>query len=268
MSSQDGLAEALPVALLEGRAKALTVVRQDDELVRTRRLLGGLVQGRDRPVDPVECLERFDALGPAVVGQLVVVGEVRVDDVGAPVHLVDDQRGVHVAQEDVAGRPHPGVLQAAVHLRLDPGAPRAPSLVHLLEQLPEEQRERAQVARRAEEERREGLAVTDPATLGLDGCRREVGRAWRRPSPGCRCWRHCSRADPVHSRRARRSASRRPGCSRPSGACGPVHTSGMPGSRRCCRAGCLPGSPRSWTAGSPPSATACAFLPGSSWPAC
>ena len=57
-------------------------------------------------VDAVERLERFDALGPAVVGQLVVVGEVGVDDVRAAVHLVDDQGAVDVAQDDVAGGPH------------------------------------------------------------------------------------------------------------------------------------------------------------------
>ena len=102
----DVLAEALAVALEERRAEALAVVRQDDELVRPRRLLGRLDQRRDRPVDAVERLERLDALRPAVVGELVVVGEVGVDDVGPAVHLVDDQRGVHVAEEDVAGRPH------------------------------------------------------------------------------------------------------------------------------------------------------------------
>ena len=48
----------------------------------------------------------------------------------------------------------PGVLQAAVHLRPDPGAARPARLDPLLDELAEEQRERAQVAGRAEEERR------------------------------------------------------------------------------------------------------------------
>ena len=87
----DDLAEALPVALLERRAEALAVVRQDDELVRARRILGRLGEDRDRRVDAVERLERLDPLGSAVVGQLVVVGEVGVDDVRAAVHLVDDR---------------------------------------------------------------------------------------------------------------------------------------------------------------------------------
>ena len=43
-------------------------------------------------VHAVERLERLDPLGAAVVGELVVVGEVGVDDVRAAVHLLDDQR--------------------------------------------------------------------------------------------------------------------------------------------------------------------------------
>ena len=102
----DDLAEALAVALLERRAEALAVVGEDHELVRARRVLGGLGQGADRLVDAVERLERLDPLGAAVVGELVVVGEVRVDDVRAAIHLLDDQRDVHVAQQDVARGAH------------------------------------------------------------------------------------------------------------------------------------------------------------------
>ena len=40
---------------------------------------------------------------------------------------------------------------------------------------------------------------------------------------------------------------------------GRARTSGTPGCRRCCRGGSRPGWPRSSTAGSPPSARACAF---------
>ena len=124
----DDLAEALAVALLEGRAEALAVVGQDDELVRPRRVLGGLGERADRGVDAIERLERLDPLRAAVVGELVVVGEVGVDDVRAAVHLLDDQRDVHVAQQDVARGAHPRVLHAAVHLRLDARAARAPRL--------------------------------------------------------------------------------------------------------------------------------------------
>ena len=150
------------------------MVGQDDELVRPRRLVGRLDQGRDRPVDAVEGLEGLDPLGAAVMGQLVVVGEVRVDHVGPAVHLLDDQRRVDVAQEHVAGGAHAGVLETAVHLRPDARTSGAPGLRELLEELAEEQRERAQVAARAEEERHERLAVADAAALGLDRGRRQV----------------------------------------------------------------------------------------------
>ena len=108
----DHLAEALAVALEERRAQALAVVGQDDELVRPGRVLGRLHDGPDRRVDAVERLERLDPLRAAVVGELVVVREVRVDHVRPAVHLGDDQRGVHVAQEHVARGAHPGVLEA------------------------------------------------------------------------------------------------------------------------------------------------------------
>ncbi len=150
------------------------MVRQDDEPVRPRRLFGRLDERGDRLVDAVERLERLDALRPAVVGELVVVGEVGIDDVRAAIHLLDDQRHVDVAQDDVAGGPHPGVLETAMHLRADAGASRAAGLVLLLDDLAEEHRERPEIAGRAEEERHERLAVADPATLGLDRRRRQV----------------------------------------------------------------------------------------------
>ena len=137
------------------------MIGQDDELVRTGRILGGLCQRADRGVDPVERLERLDPLRAAVMGELVVVGEVAVDDVRAAIHLLDDQRRVHVAQQDVAGGPHPGVLHAAVHLGGDAGAPRPSRLQALLGELGEEHRERAEVAARAEEEAEERVAVAE-----------------------------------------------------------------------------------------------------------
>ena len=77
----DHLAEALVVALLERRAQALAVVGEDDEVVGTGSVLRGLPDRREGAVDAVERLERLDALRAAVVRELVVVGEVGVDDV-------------------------------------------------------------------------------------------------------------------------------------------------------------------------------------------
>ena len=141
----------------------------------SRRVVGGLDERADRAVDAVERLERLDPLRPAVVGELVVVGEVGVDDVRPAVHLLDDQRGVHVAEEDVAGRPHPGVLRAAMHLGDDAGADGPAGLVALLQELGHEHRERAEIAARAEEEPEERLAVADALRLVLDRRGRDVG---------------------------------------------------------------------------------------------
>ena len=172
---EDHLAQALAVALLERGAQALAVVRQDDELVRPRRVGGGLLERREGAVDAVERLERLHALGPAVVGELVVVGEVGVDHVGAAVHLVDDQRDVDVAEQHVAGGPHARVLEAAMHLRHDARAPRPPRLVALLDELAQEQRERPEVPGRAEEEAHERLALAEAPRALRERRRREVG---------------------------------------------------------------------------------------------
>ena len=168
------LAQALPVALLEREAEALAVVGQDDELVRPRRILRGLGERPDRLVDPIERLERLHPLRAAMVGELVVVGEVRVDHVRAAVHLLDDQRDVDVAQEHVARGTHAGVLHAAVHLRRDARAAGPSCLVALLEELAQEERERSEVAARAQEEPEERLAVPDALRFVLDGRGRDV----------------------------------------------------------------------------------------------
>ena len=244
------------------------MVGQDDELVRPGRVLGGLDQAADRRVDPVEGLERLDPLRAAVVRQLVVVGEVGIDDVRAAVHLLDDQRGVDVAEQDVAGRPHPGVLQAAMHLRGDPRSPGLARLVLLLDHLAQEQRERAEIAARAEEEPEEGLAVADALRLVLDRGGRQVraGGIARHQVADARA---VVRQESFAVRqRGGRSPGRRSGCSRPSGARGRARTSGRPGCRRSSRGGCRPGWPRSSTAGSPPSATACGSCRGSSRSSC
>ena len=86
------------------------MVGEDDEAVGSGRVLGRLLERPDRAVDAVERLEGLHALRSAVVGELVVVGEVRVDDVGAAVHLLDDQRGVDVAEEDVHAARMPAYL--------------------------------------------------------------------------------------------------------------------------------------------------------------
>ncbi len=118
----DQIVEAIPVALLEGRALGLPVVGEDDDLVRP----GGVAE---RSLDLVELvvelaqrLERVRALEAGVVRDLVVAREGRIDgrspahDVGE--HARDDQ----VAHEDAERSSHQGVDAATVPARLDVAA--------------------------------------------------------------------------------------------------------------------------------------------------
>ncbi len=170
----DHVGEGLAVALEEGGAQALAVVGDDDELVRTRRRGGGLLQGGDRLVDPVERVERLAPLGSAVVGDLVVVGVVDEDDGGAAVHLLDDERGRQVAQGDVRRGARDRVGHPAVHQGHDPRPLLPPRLEVLLEDLGDRADDRVKVVVRAGEEREEGLALAEPLALVLDRGHRDV----------------------------------------------------------------------------------------------
>ena len=223
------------------------------KLVRSWRLLGRLGQGADGGIDAVERLERLDPLRAAMVGELVIVCEVGVDDVRAAVHLLDDQRGVDVAQQHVARRTHPRVLQAAMHLRLYAGASRAPRLEALLEELAEEHRERAQIAVGAQEEAEEGLAVAETATLGLD-------RGGRHVRPGRVAGHQVADARAVVREEAfavGQAADDLDRVVRVARDHQPLTVALEPAERRDpvvrCRAGCRPGWPRSSTAVSAPS---------------
>ena len=133
----DDVLEGHAVALEERGAEALAVVGQDDEAIRPRRVLGGLAQRLQLAVDAIERVERFRALGPAVVGDLVVVGVVHVDDRRAADHLLDDERGAQRPQRHVRGAAHPGVREAAVMAMEGPDARTllAPRLDVLLDDL-------------------------------------------------------------------------------------------------------------------------------------
>ena len=114
ISERTHVLEGHAVALQERRAEALAVVGEDDEAVGTRRVLGRLAQRPQLAVDAVERVERLRSLGAAVVGDLVVVGVVHVDDRRAAQHLLDDERRAQRPQRDVRGAAHPRVREAAV----------------------------------------------------------------------------------------------------------------------------------------------------------
>ena len=75
----DDVLEAFAVALAEGRALALAVVGEHDQLVRPRPVLGGRGDPLDREVDAPQHRERVRPLQPGVVRDLVVGQERRVD---------------------------------------------------------------------------------------------------------------------------------------------------------------------------------------------
>ena len=75
----DQLLQRLAVPLAERRPLALAVVREDDELIGPRGLLGCGLQHADEVVQPGERGQRLRPGRAGVVGDLVVVGEVAVD---------------------------------------------------------------------------------------------------------------------------------------------------------------------------------------------
>src|SRR3989304_2283432 len=77
-----------------------------------RRPGGGAAQGAPA---------RLARLGARVLGAVVVVGVVGVEDRGAPIHLLDDQRRLQAAQEDVRDGPRDRVGEAPRHAWLDGG---------------------------------------------------------------------------------------------------------------------------------------------------
>ena len=122
----DDVLERHAVALEERPAEALAVVGEDDEAIGTGRLGGDLLEDADLAVDAVERVERLGPLRAAVVGDLVVVGVVEVDDRRAAPHLLHHERGAERAEGDVGGRADPRVREAAMHARLDPRPRLAP----------------------------------------------------------------------------------------------------------------------------------------------
>ena len=135
--------EVVAVPLPEGRALRLSVVGQDDELIRPRGVA-------PRPVDPsellVELAQRLEGVGPLqprVVGDLVVARERRVHH-RPPFHHVgkhaeDDQ----VTHGNAHRRAHEGIGAAPVAARADVAARATSGRRPLQHDLPEEEDEQA-----------------------------------------------------------------------------------------------------------------------------
>src|SRR2546428_5701354 len=122
---RDQRLEPLPIALAERRAGALAVIREDDEAIGPRRIKGRLLDEADDAVEAPEGVAGFDAVGPGVVRDLVVVDVVRVDRRGAAVHLLYHEGGGEMAQEHVRRGARERIGKPPVASRLDLPAPLA-----------------------------------------------------------------------------------------------------------------------------------------------
>jgi len=73
--------ERLAIALREHRARALSVIGEHDEAIGPRCVGGGLLDDPDDLVEACDGVARLNAVRSGVVGDLVVVDEVGVDEV-------------------------------------------------------------------------------------------------------------------------------------------------------------------------------------------
>ena len=94
-----------------------------------------------------------------MVRDLVVIDEVGVDDRGAAVQLLDDERRAEVPKDDVRRRAREGIGMAAISARLDAANALALRLDDLLHDLSDRKDEPAQVGVRADEEPVEDVAA-------------------------------------------------------------------------------------------------------------
>src|SRR5256712_8916931 len=129
---RDQRLEPLPIALAERRAGALAVIREDDEAIGPRRIKGRLLDEADDAVEAPEGVASFDAVGPGVVRDLVVVDVVRVDRRCAAVHLLYHEGGGEMAQEHVRRGARERIGKPPVASRLDLPAPLAAGLPEAL----------------------------------------------------------------------------------------------------------------------------------------
>jgi hypothetical protein len=99
----------------------------------------------------------------------VVSGVVHVYGRGAAVHLLDDEGGAYGPECDIGDCSFDGVVQVAVHARLDGPAALALRLVQLLDHLADHQHEQADVVDRGYVEPARAAIVAGRLTIGNRG---------------------------------------------------------------------------------------------------
>src|SRR5438132_858791 len=200
---RDQRLEPLPIALAERRAGALAVIREDDESIGPRRIKGRLLDEADDAVEAPEGVASFDAVGPGVVRDLVVVDVVRVDRRGAAVHLLYHEGGGEMAQEHVRRGARERIGKTPVASRLDLPARLAAGLHELFDDLADRQHGPADEAVRTDEEPIEDMAATELARGIVDRRRGQVAAcrvARKQVADGCAAVREQAVAvrDPAH----------------------------------------------------------------------
>ena len=139
----DELVQPVAIALLERGALGLAVVGEDDDLVRPRRVPARAVDSRELLVELAERLHRVRALETAVVRDLVVAGERRVDRRAAAHQVGQDAVDDQIADDHAHRGTHERVRTAAVAARTHVAARSLQRGRPLEDELPEEEHERA-----------------------------------------------------------------------------------------------------------------------------
>ena len=149
----DELVDPVAVALLERRALRLTVVGEDDDLVRPRCVGASALDAAELLIELAQRLERVGALEAGVVRHLVVARERRVD--GGPTlhHVLEDAVDDQVADEHAERAAHQRVVAAAMAARLHVAALRAARRRDLERDLPEREDEHTRDVEAVREER-------------------------------------------------------------------------------------------------------------------
>ena len=166
----DELVEPVAVALLEGRALRLPVVREDHDLVRARRVPARAPDAAELLVELAEGLERVGALEARVVSDLVVACEGRIHGRAAAHHVAEDAEDDEVADDHAHRAAHERIDPAAVAARAHVAPARAHRRGDLQQDLPPEQHE---CARHVESVGEEGAVAGVGALLRLGAAHRQ-----------------------------------------------------------------------------------------------
>jgi hypothetical protein len=132
---RDELHERRSVALAEGRAQGLPMVREHDEAIGPRGRRDRVENVAEAAIDLLRRAGGLRAAGAAMMGDLVIAGVVDVDDRPSHLDLVDHRPGREDPQRDVRDDPLEGVSHAARHPRPDVLTSLPPSLDDLGEEL-------------------------------------------------------------------------------------------------------------------------------------